>query len=201
MPGCPAGDVTQQQFFANTNWQMADAKLLPPPFIPDLVSSWEAFEFTANFRSRKPSFIYQFCLSNFLIEPSELRQNRSLFPFQNGANDIQNFDKEFTEAEPALTPVEESLVSELNHDLFSGFDYTNPNMTNWPAIGDQLDSRKSFAYYTVYSFIFSFAKHLILIWEDMTATVNQLLDSRPLRVPSGEKAACSWLFSIFCYGF
>lgn len=50
---------------------------------------------------------------------------------QNGANDIQNFDKEFTEAEPALTPVEESIVNELNHDLFAGFDYTNPNMTNW----------------------------------------------------------------------
>lgn len=39
MPGCPAGDVTQQEFFANTNWQLADAKLLPPPFIPDLVSN------------------------------------------------------------------------------------------------------------------------------------------------------------------
>jgi hypothetical protein len=84
MPGCPAGDVTQQQFFSGTNWQKADARLLPPPYIPEL----------------------------------------------NAANDISNFDKEFTDCEPTLTPIDENIISELNHDLFDGFDYTNPNLTD-----------------------------------------------------------------------
>lgn len=49
---------------------------------------------------------------------------------QSAPNDNSNFDREFTEAEPALTPVDESIVNDLNHDLFFGFDYTNPNLTD-----------------------------------------------------------------------
>lgn len=63
----------------------------------------------------------KFWILIFIFHPSS---------FQSGPNDIQFFDKEFTEAEPALTPVDDSIINDLNHDLFDGFDYTNPSLTD-----------------------------------------------------------------------
>lgn len=51
-------------------------------------------------------------------------------PDVEGALDLSNFDKEFTEASPKLTPIDEALNVKVDHELFKGFSYTNPNMTD-----------------------------------------------------------------------
>lgn len=108
MPNCSSGDVTVQPFFNGINWQHADLKQLKPPFKPDLVS----------LRLRLP--LFELVYLNFLC----------FLMKQKSADDISNFDKEFTEAEPALTPIDENITSTLDHQLFDGFSYTNPNMTD-----------------------------------------------------------------------
>uniref|UniRef100_T1K026 Non-specific serine/threonine protein kinase n=2 Tax=Tetranychus urticae TaxID=32264 RepID=T1K026_TETUR len=40
------------------------------------------------------------------------------------------FDREFTEMRPVLTPIDDYTVENVDHELFFGFDYTNPNMTD-----------------------------------------------------------------------
>lgn len=50
--------------------------------------------------------------------------------YQANPRDISNFDKEFTEAAPQLTPVKEDIDANIDHELFKGFSYTNPNMTD-----------------------------------------------------------------------
>lgn len=57
-----------------------------------------------------------FVMENSSIKILTLRQF-----FQKSADDISNFDKEFTDAEPALTPVGSSITNQLDHNLFDGF--------------------------------------------------------------------------------
>ncbi|KAG9510538.1 putative protein kinase C delta type-like protein, partial [Fragariocoptes setiger] len=42
--------------------------------------------------------------------------------------DVQNFDSDFTESAPELSPVEPSILDEIKQDLFAGFSYTNPEL-------------------------------------------------------------------------
>ena len=47
---------------------------------------------------------------------------------QKSTKDVQNFDSDFTEATPQLSPVEESSLEKIDQQLFHGFSYTNPNL-------------------------------------------------------------------------
>ncbi|XP_053208764.1 serine-rich adhesin for platelets-like isoform X2 [Panonychus citri] len=46
------------------------------------------------------------------------------------SSDTCYFDREFTEMRPVLTPIDDYTVESVDHELFFGFDYTNPNMTD-----------------------------------------------------------------------
>lgn len=43
--------------------------------------------------------------------------------FQKTKRDVNNFDQDFTREEPVLTPVEESIIKQINQDEFKGFSY------------------------------------------------------------------------------
>jgi novel protein kinase C epsilon type len=38
---------------------------------------------------------------------------------------VNNFDKDFTQEEPTLTPTEASILREINQDEFKGFSFIN----------------------------------------------------------------------------
>lgn len=44
---------------------------------------------------------------------------------QKSSEDVNNFDPDFTQEEPTLTPIEEALIP-LNQDDFKDFSYTAP---------------------------------------------------------------------------
>lgn len=48
---------------------------------------------------------------------------------QQGANDVSNFDEDFTKEPAVLTPVAEEVLATMDQELFKEFSYTNPNMT------------------------------------------------------------------------
>ncbi|XP_018494640.1 uncharacterized protein LOC100899606 [Galendromus occidentalis] len=50
-------------------------------------------------------------------------------PFNHGANDVSNFDEDFTREPAVLTPVAEDVLATMDQELFKEFSYTNPNMT------------------------------------------------------------------------
>ena len=49
---------------------------------------------------------------------------------QRTIRDVSNFDKEFTDASPDLTPTEDGIIDRIDDELFKGFSYTNPNLTD-----------------------------------------------------------------------
>lgn len=51
--------------------------------------------------------------------------NQSLvfFVLQKTKRDVNNFDQDFTREEPNLTPVEDSIIKQINQDDFKGFSY------------------------------------------------------------------------------
>jgi hypothetical protein len=51
-------------------------------------------------------------------------------PFLIQAN---NFDSEFTDADPTLTPTDPTVVKGIDQDLFNGFSFVNPNFGKFRA--------------------------------------------------------------------
>lgn len=45
------------------------------------------------------------------------------FVLQKTKRDVNNFDQDFTREEPILTPVEDSIIKQINQDEFKGFSY------------------------------------------------------------------------------
>lgn len=58
--------------------------------------------------------------SNILLAFSEL------FCFQKSADDVSNFDSEFTHEVPKLTPIDRLFLMNLDQTEFEGFSYVNP---------------------------------------------------------------------------
>lgn len=43
--------------------------------------------------------------------------------------DVTNFDKEFTETSPVLTPIDPDLTTSIDQSEFAGFSYVNPEFS------------------------------------------------------------------------
>ena len=57
-----------------------------------------------------------------------MQQSNLLLSLQNGAEDVSNFDEEFTSEKPVLTPLKESrTLTEDEQMLFADFSY----MADW----------------------------------------------------------------------
>lgn len=54
MPGCPAGDVCDQPFFRNIQWDKLEKKEIEPPFKPKLKSTADVSNFDSDFTMEKP---------------------------------------------------------------------------------------------------------------------------------------------------
>lgn len=48
-------------------------------------------------------------------------------PVIKNAKEANNFDTEFTDADPTLTPVDPTVIRGIDQDLFAGFSFVNPN--------------------------------------------------------------------------
>jgi hypothetical protein len=49
-------------------------------------------------------------------------------PLVKSANDTSNFDDDFTQEKPVLTPIQDkTLLASIDPEVFSNFSYTNPN--------------------------------------------------------------------------
>ncbi|RWS02564.1 protein kinase C-like 1 [Dinothrombium tinctorium] len=59
-----------------------------------------------------------------------LRVKPPFVPILEHPKDTSNFDAEFTEAEAVLTPIDKNITDSIDNELFRGFSYTNPNMTD-----------------------------------------------------------------------
>ncbi|XP_075730323.1 uncharacterized protein LOC119164664 isoform X2 [Rhipicephalus microplus] len=54
MPGCPAGDVCDQPFFRNIQWEKLEKKEIEPPFKPKLKNTADVSNFDSDFTMEKP---------------------------------------------------------------------------------------------------------------------------------------------------
>lgn len=114
MATCTAGDIYEQPWFEGINWKKIEELKVEPPFVPQVVSSQNCF-----------------CLSSLYRLSDSLKKNILLFIYviiQKSPKDVQNFDSDFTDATPQLSPVEESTIERIDQQLFHGFSYTNPNL-------------------------------------------------------------------------
>ncbi|XP_064486968.1 putative protein kinase C delta type homolog isoform X4 [Ornithodoros turicata] len=51
-------------------------------------------------------------------------------PKVKGANDVSNFDSDFTMEKAVLTPIDPQILASMDQSQFKGFSYTNPTMTD-----------------------------------------------------------------------
>jgi len=49
-------------------------------------------------------------------------------PLQKTAEDVNNFDPDFTQEEPTLTPIDDPLIPSNNHNEFENFSFTSPEI-------------------------------------------------------------------------
>lgn len=47
---------------------------------------------------------------------------------QKTAEDVNNFDPDFTQEAPTLTPIDEPLIPSINQEEFRNFSYTSPEL-------------------------------------------------------------------------
>lgn len=52
--------------------------------------------------------------------------NDTLFQLQRSRTDVSNFDSEFTNEPPKLTPTDKLFIMNLDQTEFTGFSYVNP---------------------------------------------------------------------------
>lgn len=97
----PHGDIQDQPFFRPILWDKLEARLLEPPFKPNLVSNYY-------FEHRKFNF----------------------YLFQLHPLDTQYFDSTFTREKAKLTPIDKNILQSMDQTQFQGFSYTNPNATD-----------------------------------------------------------------------
>lgn len=51
--------------------------------------------------------------------------------FQKSSSDTSNFDEDFTQEKPHLTPIaDKSLLASIDPEAFLNFSYTNPQLAN-----------------------------------------------------------------------
>lgn len=50
---------------------------------------------------------------------------------QNSKRDVQNFDADFTESTPELSPVDAATLKRIDQSQFQKFPYTNPDIFNF----------------------------------------------------------------------
>lgn len=48
---------------------------------------------------------------------------------QKSASDVSNFDTDFTMEKPQLTPTDKDLLKTMDQEVFAGFSFTNPEMS------------------------------------------------------------------------
>lgn len=53
-------------------------------------------------------------------------------PVIKNAKEANNFDEEFTDADPTLTPVDKSVLRGIDQGLFGGFSFVNPDFAAPP---------------------------------------------------------------------
>lgn len=51
-----------------------------------------------------------------------------VIPLQKTAEDVNNFDPDFTQEEPTLTPIDDPLIPSINQDEFLNFSFTSPEL-------------------------------------------------------------------------
>ena len=51
------------------------------------------------------------------------------FVLQRDPSDVSNFDTDFTMEKAALTPPDKDLLKTMDQAVFSGFSFTNPDMS------------------------------------------------------------------------
>lgn len=49
-------------------------------------------------------------------------------PLQKTAEDVNNFDPDFTQEEPTLTPIDDPLIPSINQEEFLNFSFTSPEL-------------------------------------------------------------------------
>lgn len=59
----------------------------------------------------------------------ELRVPPPFVPEVTSKRDVQNFDPDFTESAPELSPVETSTLERIDQSQFQKFPYTNPDIS------------------------------------------------------------------------
>ena len=52
-----------------------------------------------------------------------------LFYLQKNASDVSNFDTDFTMEKAQLTPSDKDLLKTMDQEVFSGFSFTNPDLS------------------------------------------------------------------------
>lgn len=50
---------------------------------------------------------------------------------QKTKRDVNNFDQDFTREDPVLTPVDDTIIKQINQEEFKGFSYFGEEMLPW----------------------------------------------------------------------
>lgn len=51
-----------------------------------------------------------------------------IIPLQKTQEDVNNFDPDFTQEEPTLTPIDDPMISSINQEEFRDFSFTSPEL-------------------------------------------------------------------------
>ncbi len=54
--------------------------------------------------------------------------NSFVIPLQKTPEDVNNFDPDFTQEEPTLTPIDDPLIPSISQEEFRNFSFTSPEV-------------------------------------------------------------------------
>lgn len=115
--GCVASEggesaVTSHAFFTGIDWEKLNRREIEPPFKPRIVShvTWHWWHDSV-----------------WRIDDTDAQQF-FIIPLQKAPEDVNNFDPDFTQEEPNLTPIDDPLIPSINQEEFCNFSFTSPEL-------------------------------------------------------------------------
>lgn len=113
-------------FFREIDWMLLEQKKVKPPFKPRIVSSISkrhAFSFHSLHIIAASNCWYSSATMRTKAKSDPATLSQLFCVLQKTKRDVNNFDQDFTREEPVLTPVDDSIIKQINQDEFKGFSY------------------------------------------------------------------------------
>lgn len=129
--GCVASEggetaIVDHPFFNGIDWEKLNRRELEPPFKPRIVSPFKGYHKGGGHHWDSQLMLHFMTLVCLNIAAAV--HYIFLMPSQKTPEDVNNFDPDFTQENPTLTPIDDPLIPSINQEEFLNFSFTSPEL-------------------------------------------------------------------------